>query len=278
MNGRALLNLLSDRPVAYHPDIARIVGSVKAAIFLCQLLYWTGKGKRADGFIWKTQAEMETETALTRSEQETARKKLKRLGILEEKLHGIPAKLHYRINAARLLELIEAFYDNQDCGKPANCDAGNLQTITEITTEITDNTADAVNATDAPPNPPKPKKIKPKTPIPPAVRIFRENAHRYPAKAWYARIDAAVGETPENLARWGELVLTWVGRGYNPTNVVGMLDAFNNGGLQSQKGGKDANHTRRPIERAVSSSPAADLEIAKQVLARQRRGVSQPAA
>ena len=109
-DGTALLRMLSARPVAYNPDVARIVGSVKAGIFLCQLLYWTGKGAREDGFIWKTQAEMEEETALSRSEQEGARRKLKKLGILEEKLAGVPAKLHYRVDQARFVQLVDQFY------------------------------------------------------------------------------------------------------------------------------------------------------------------------
>lgn len=147
VDGRTLIALLSDKPVAYHPDIARIVGSVKAAIFLSQLLYWTGKEKRSDGFIWKTRAEMEEETALSRGEQEGARKKLKALGVLEEKRAGIPAKLHYRINVARLTQLIDEYYSKQasnvqssgkqDCAKVANCDAAKAQSITESTTENT---------------------------------------------------------------------------------------------------------------------------------------------
>lgn len=38
MDGKSIIMLLSDKPVAYHPDVARIVGGVKAAVFLCQLL------------------------------------------------------------------------------------------------------------------------------------------------------------------------------------------------------------------------------------------------
>lgn len=135
-----ILAILSDRPVAYHPKLARVVG-VKQTIFLCQLLYWDGKGKQPDGWIWKTQAEMEEETGLSRTEQETARKHLRNAGILEEKRAGVPAKLHYRINFDILAEAIEEAYpaetSNQDCGNPANCDAETPQTITESTTETT---------------------------------------------------------------------------------------------------------------------------------------------
>jgi len=142
-------------PVAYYPMIARWLGSVGDAIFLCQLWYWHGKGSNPDGWIYKTQKEFEEETALGRYEQEHARRKLKSLGILEEERRGVPATLHYRINIDRMNELYEEWYNNQakdnvvdeqssllktnnpDCGKPTNLIVENWQSITENTTENT---------------------------------------------------------------------------------------------------------------------------------------------
>lgn len=137
----------------------------------------------------------------------------------------------------------------------------------------------AADAAKPPSPPPKPKKrkAKPKTPIPRAVQVFRENAHRYPPKSWYARVADTVGEKPDDLERWGELVLTWVGRGYNPTNVAGMLDAFSNGGLQSQKGGKDVKRNERRPKSAESGKAAKrqieteQAKLAQQALAQQRK-------
>ena len=65
----AIIALLQDRPIAYHPLLAKALGGVKQAVFVSQLLYWTGKGKRADGFIWKTQEEWADETGLSAGEQ-----------------------------------------------------------------------------------------------------------------------------------------------------------------------------------------------------------------
>jgi len=147
------------RPVAYYSNIARWLGSVGDAIFLCQLLYWYGKGKDPAGWIYKTQKECEEETALSRYEQEHARRKLKSLGILEEERRGVPAKLYYRLNVDKMNELYAEWYQTQinteanqnavnqqsrllkssnlDCGKPTNLIAENSQSITENTTEIT---------------------------------------------------------------------------------------------------------------------------------------------
>ena len=151
MSKRIVMNLLADRPIAYHPDIARVAGGVKAGIFLSQLLYWSDKGKRGDGYIWKTQEELEDETALTRREQESARKILKSKGLIDEKLQGIPAKLYYKINTDILYDLLDALYVQasmhesaiQDATEAPNSDAPKRQSITESTSESTqENTTD----------------------------------------------------------------------------------------------------------------------------------------
>lgn len=146
MSKRIVMNLLADRPIAYHPDIARVAGGVKAGIFLSQLLYWSDKGKRGDGYIWKTQEDWEDETALTRREQESARKILKSKGLIEEKLQGIPAKLYYKINTDILYDLLDTLYVQasmhesaiQDATEAPNSDAPNVQSITESTSENTE--------------------------------------------------------------------------------------------------------------------------------------------
>jgi hypothetical protein len=50
--------ILYDQPIAYHPIIARAVGSVTAGVLLSQLLYWTPRSRGAEGWIWKTQPEI----------------------------------------------------------------------------------------------------------------------------------------------------------------------------------------------------------------------------
>ena len=94
--------------VAYYPKIARAIKSVKACIFLCQLLYWQGKGKKGD-WIYKSRKDMLEETGLSRIEQENARKALKKLGIIKEKLEGVPPTVHYKINFSKLNETINKY-------------------------------------------------------------------------------------------------------------------------------------------------------------------------
>ncbi|EMQ2800081.1 TPA: conserved phage C-terminal domain-containing protein [Salmonella enterica] len=104
----SLIQLL-DRPIAYNPAFAKLkAGKVKAgpvaAVFLSQLVYW--HNRMDGGWMYKTQADIASETALTRDEQETARKRLVALGVLEEARRGVPATMHYRINTARLEALL----------------------------------------------------------------------------------------------------------------------------------------------------------------------------
>ncbi len=103
-----LIQLL-DSPIAYHRPFAELkAGKVRAgpaaAVFLSQMVYW--HNRMNGGWMYKTQAAIHSETALTRDEQETARKRLVALGVLEEDLRGVPATLHYRINTERLEELL----------------------------------------------------------------------------------------------------------------------------------------------------------------------------
>jgi hypothetical protein len=123
----SLLLLIGDRVIAYHPILAKVVGGVEVAVFLSQLIYWHGKGKDPDGWIYKTQAEFEEETGLTRRNQETARTKLKDLGVLEEARRGVPAKMHYRLDLDKLAELVnnEATTPQTRLAEPANLDCTN---------------------------------------------------------------------------------------------------------------------------------------------------------
>jgi hypothetical protein len=94
-------------PVAYHRVFARVGGGATAGLFLSQCRYWTLKATDLSGWWMKTQAEWENEIGLTRREQETARRQLRALGILEERKTGVPARSYFRLNLDRLAQLIE---------------------------------------------------------------------------------------------------------------------------------------------------------------------------
>lgn len=125
-----------DRPIAFHPNLARLVGGVNAGLLLGQAIYWSRRTRDPGGWFYKTQGEWEEETALGRFEQEAARKKLVKFGVLEEVRKGVPARLFFRVNTSILADILTNALQNSslletsklDCGKVADKDAGNQQT------------------------------------------------------------------------------------------------------------------------------------------------------
>ncbi len=127
-----LIQLL-DRPIAYQPAFAQLrAGKVKsgpaAAVLLSQLVYWHN---RMDGeWLYKTREDIKKETGLSRDEQETARKRLVALGVLQEDLRGVPATVHYRINTERL----EALFTGSRSGRiTVGCNPANQTAATPPT-------------------------------------------------------------------------------------------------------------------------------------------------
>ncbi len=110
---KIFLELLK-RPIAYHPIIAKALGSVNLAIMWCQLLYWSDKTKNKDGWIRKSREDIYKETALSRREQETARKIGKELGVIEEKRMGNPCTVNYRINLEKTSDIVNKFIDSEE--------------------------------------------------------------------------------------------------------------------------------------------------------------------
>lgn len=116
--GDVFMQLAEERPVAYYPKLVKVTGSVNAAIFLSQLGYWTPKAADPDGWVYKTQAEWESETGLTRWEQETARRQLRERDILSETKRGMPARLFFRIDVDALSASWEETFKARDEEKP----------------------------------------------------------------------------------------------------------------------------------------------------------------
>ena len=90
----ALKALLSSRPVAYYPELARAVGGIAPALFFQQIVHWQGRNPNA--WVFRTQEELEAELAMSAKVQAAARQHLVKRGLLEEKHDGMPRRLYYR--------------------------------------------------------------------------------------------------------------------------------------------------------------------------------------
>lgn len=102
---RAIALLKAHRPIAFALRLSQITGHPKDALLLSQLVYWTRRGRDVEktlGWIHKTRTAWQVETALTREEQENARRRLRRMRLIEEHLGGQPARLFYRLDTVTL--------------------------------------------------------------------------------------------------------------------------------------------------------------------------------
>lgn len=142
------LHDLLDRPIAFQRAFVSLGAGITGALMLSQAIYWSKRTDNADGWFYKTMEEWQSETGMTRSEQESARKKLVSAGVLEEMKKGVPCRLFYRVNmdAIRANLVAENSHSSlqnsckQGCRKAASKPGGKPLAITETTAEITTET------------------------------------------------------------------------------------------------------------------------------------------
>ena len=100
---------LLGRHIAFHRRLVDLTDNVKAALLLSQSIYWTRRGRdiaRNGGWFHKTTEQWSWETGLSAKEQSSARGALKVLDLVDERLLGIPARLHFRLNTEQLGSLL----------------------------------------------------------------------------------------------------------------------------------------------------------------------------
>lgn len=120
------LDDLLDRPISFNPAFLRMINewladkarengkkggnaaASAAAIFLSQAWYWSKRTSDPDKWFWKSAKEWEEETGLTDNTQATCRKILgvEGMQVIEEKLAGVPATVHYRVIKSRVYTLM----------------------------------------------------------------------------------------------------------------------------------------------------------------------------
>ncbi len=87
-----------DAPVSFHRCLVPVTGGITSALLLSQAIWmsqWLEPA--ADGWFLRSQDEWTQETGLSRWEQESARRALRRSGLLEERRIGMPARLWFRV-------------------------------------------------------------------------------------------------------------------------------------------------------------------------------------
>ncbi len=123
-----------DGPILAIPfRLIHIIGDIKVAAFLKQAAYLSAISRKKEGWFDLQQVGDGSDVAtnifgrlgswqyclgLSRDEQAAIRKKLVTLGLLEEERKGVPARLHFRVDLKKYIELITS-----------NPDSGNSQIL-----------------------------------------------------------------------------------------------------------------------------------------------------
>lgn len=105
-----------ESPIAFWRTFAEIAGGAVPGLLLSQMYYWSKNSISIErgGWFYNSRDKWTQETGITRREQETARRKLRELGLLEEKMAGIPCKLYFRLNIAKLREEVARVQQTND--------------------------------------------------------------------------------------------------------------------------------------------------------------------
>ncbi len=94
-------------PVVLYPSLVKIFG-LKPTLLLCDLLYWTPRGrheKAVEGWIYKSAEELEEETGLAYQEQYRARLELVEMKVIETQYERAEHRLFMRVDIAQLTRL-----------------------------------------------------------------------------------------------------------------------------------------------------------------------------
>ena len=99
-----------NRLIAFYRPLVDVLHSVKSSVLLSQMIFWTRTGRdieKNEGWFHKTSEQFTRETGLSKYEQETARRNLKSMGLIETKMQGLPgfpmpAMPWYRVNLSGL--------------------------------------------------------------------------------------------------------------------------------------------------------------------------------
>ena len=126
--------LQGGRTIAVYKCLVDAAGSIKAAVFLSQLVYWTRHGVAVverDGWIFKSIAEMEDETGLSKREQGTCKQKLLERNLIEIRRFGFGARLEMRVNLPSLAAAVYAANGRppENIGHPGEDTIGTLMDL-----------------------------------------------------------------------------------------------------------------------------------------------------
>lgn len=234
-------------------------GDYPSALLLTQIIYWSDKTKRKDGYFYHSYKDWEDELFLSQYQVSRAVKGLKELGLVETKLikaEGAPT-LHYKIHLDAIRIFLEKhitifnglsrnlIMDYKETSQSMDYkETSQSLTETKTTTDIKDSTDEEPvgNAPDIP----EEKPIKPKPPSKhEAVVAYKKivDTNRNPNRV---QMEAII-ETVTDIPLWEKVIRYWLGHGWSSVNIDGMLDAYKKGGPPEDQWSKKGKPKAPPI-------------------------------
>src|SRR5699024_8772118 len=98
----------TERHITVQRVYLELLGDFNTAAFLNQLIFWSYKTRRSDGYLYKTYTEWNKKLLLSEYQVRRSVKTLKDRGFIDTKLkraNGSPT-LHYKVNMEKLSESI----------------------------------------------------------------------------------------------------------------------------------------------------------------------------
>ena len=161
-------------PVLY----LELLEDYNTAVILNQLIYWSDRSSRTDGYFFKSYKEWAEEVFLSQYQVKKSIDKLKKLGLVETKLkksYGSPT-LHYKVDMEEISKWIIKKLDNRISRNLINdyeetsyyLTKNTTKNTTENTTHHTENNLNTDNSK------PKDKKINDKDPVTKSLSLIQE--------------------------------------------------------------------------------------------------------
>jgi len=97
----------------------------------------------------------------------------------------------------------------------------------------------------------------------PAIGLYLQltGEKEVPKGSWTARIQEVVGLDPARLNQWGRVIDDWIGKGWRPDNVSGLLDCYQRGGIGKNKHKTQDDHTSKEARRRYVSDLTMPIEV-----------------
>lgn len=220
--------LSGGQAVAYYPALARAVGGIAPALFLQQVAHWDSTS--TDGWVYRTQEELEEELAMSPKTQATCRRHLIDQGFLVEERRA-KNRLHYKVQWDKVEAALQSLPTGRSRpARPGSLDLPDRKNSLEESNNKSNN-KNSPRGTNAPKQDLPAKALTTLTVDRVKEVGFDPAPHQKQnwGKGWATYVYVAEGETPptpeEQFAALGEIVAAAAGKGGKARYFLAVEDA-----------------------------------------------------